>query len=73
MSTAWEQEREKDGLKSHAKELKSSRETGDWPDDENSVGGIGSCSVCCSVQGDFPKLSIHSYTYLSIVLIGYWQ
>lgn len=29
MSTAWEQEREKDGLKSHAKELKSNRETGD--------------------------------------------
>lgn len=54
MSMTWGQEREKDGLKSHAKELKSSQETEDWPDDENSVG------VCCSTQGDFPKLSIHS-------------
>lgn len=46
MSLAWEQEREKDALKSHAKEFRSSLETGDWHDDENSVGGIGPHRVC---------------------------
>lgn len=65
MSTAWEQEREKDGLKSHAKELKSSRETGDWPDDEKQCRGNRILQCVLLRSRGLPK-AIYTQLYISI-------